>query len=455
MDRLDRALERLFELTDYERMSPRRAGKSFRTLDAMTALCRELGSPERAFEAVHLAGTKGKGSTAEMVAAILGAVPDTLVGLYTSPHLEHIRERIRVGGVPLERNAFAEALEPVLDSAPRVRESVGSLPTFFDSMTAAAFVAFRQAGVRYAVVECGLGGRLDSTNVVTPRVAAITSVSLDHVQVLGGDLAGIAREKAGIVKADVLFYASLPDCARTRAAVEEVCDRAGVSPRLLGRDFDIVAERERSFDLRFEDGSGLESVEVGSPGRHQRRNAALALAMVRGLSTVLPELPFDGASARRTLRALQIPARGEWFDGEPRVLLDGAHNVASARALRSVLDDSGIENRCFVVSIAEDKDWQGFLAELVRPGDSVIATRTENPRVLEPRVLAEEARRLGAGVRIEESAHDALASALAGIRDDPSGPRVGATRADDTPVVVAGSLYLAGLLRPTLVERGA
>ncbi len=436
MSRFDAVFERVCQFTDYERMTVRRGFE--RSLNGVRGLLERLGNPQDAFRSVHVAGTKGKGSTVEMIAEILarGGGP---VGRYTSPHLEDLSERIAVDGEPIDHEALATAFEAVLAAADE-RGPDEEPATFFDLMTAAAFWHYRESGVRYAVIEAGLGGRLDSTNVIRPEAGVITSISLDHVEVLGPDLASIAREKAGIVKPNMIFACDLPvDDPPACEEVLEACRRSGVEPLRLGTEIRVDDPSEGgTFDVHV-GGRSYRDLRLVSGGRHQRRNAALAVAVVDALVT-RGTFSVDESQVRRGLERVRLPGRGEWVD-PPGVLLDGAHNVASARALRELIDTRYAGRPCtFVVSIAEDKDWKPFLESIIRPGDRVVGTRTQNPRVLDPARLCEHAGRLSIEARVESDAHEALRHAL----DEDATGRL---------VCVTGSLYLVGELRGVLREK--
>lgn len=439
MNRFERVFARVSQHTDYERMSHGDRPRFARTLDGVRLLVERLGNPQNDFLALHVAGTKGKGSTAEMLAAMLTAHGES-VGLYTSPHLVTIRERIRVDGVPIGEDALADVLEEVL--AALEAGSHDPAPTFFDIMTAAAFVHFRRCDVDWAVIEVGLGGRLDSTNIISPAGGVLTGISLDHTGALGGDLASIAGEKAGIIKPGMAFACNLSAGAEVELVVRQVCDSCGVDAAVFGRDCVVESSSGERFDIVVDD-TRYRDLELGTPGRHQRENAALAVAVLHRLARQGTLARFDERLIRRALGDVRVAGRGERVADTPPVLLDGAHNPASAAALRRLLDERyGEARRHFVISIAADKDWRGFLRNLLRREDRLYATVTDNPRVLEPRLLVEEARRLGCDGRAYAGASLALEAA-----------RLAASGAGADPeemVCVTGSFYLVGELRDGL-----
>ena len=353
-----------------------------------------LGHPERRLgRVVHVGGTNGKGSTAAMVAAILGAA-GLRTGLFTSPHLARVTERIRVGGVEISPGALADSY---------ARADVGEL-TFFEQLTVTALLAFAEAGVEATVLEVGLGGRLDATNVVDAEVAVVTGVALDHQEVLGSDLASIAREKAGIWKAGRV------------AVIGE-----GGEPEAVPV---LVAEAERVGARIVRAGSSV-PWPVGLAGAHQVRNAACAVAATAALGIGAP-------AQRQGLADVRWPGRLEDIEG---VLLDAAHNPQGARALAAAL--SG-ETRplAVVVAVSSDKDVAGVVGELAARAALLVATEAPSSRALPAAALAAVAERFAPGrVVVEPDFRAALARARA------SGGRV----------VVFGSLFLVGAVRAGLI----
>ncbi|MGI9592270.1 MAG: bifunctional folylpolyglutamate synthase/dihydrofolate synthase, partial [Myxococcota bacterium] len=275
-------------------------------LGPIRALLARLGSPEQGLACIHVAGSKGKGSTALFAEALLGAVGER-VGTFTSPHLERWTERVRIGGREVDAAALAAAVERVRPHVEALRrETPEQAPTFFDATTAAALVCFRESGVDRAVLEVGLGGRLDSTNVVTPQVACITSIELEHTDRLGDTLAAIAGEKAGILKRAVpCVVGDLPREALT--VVEARAQELGVPLARAGVDFEGVALGGGR--VRLEDGSLCVETELASPAPHQAHNASLALACVRRAEGVDPALLADRAAA--ALAGTALPGRAE------------------------------------------------------------------------------------------------------------------------------------------------
>jgi len=406
-------------------------------LERTRALLARLGDPQGAFEAVLVAGTNGKGATVAHLSAMLRAEGRS-VGRFVSPHLASPGERVAVDGRAMSDGAFEDAVAELL---PHV-EAVGA--TFFEALTALACVRFARAGVDVAVMEVGLGGRLDATNALEPVASAITSIALDHQAVLGTTLTAIAREKAGILRRSVPAWSSARGEAAEalRAAAREL----GAPLRFLGSD---VRTRVRSHGWS---GStvhlgreGRTELVFATPlvGRHQAENAALA-ACVAGELGVSDRSVTAGAAATRWPGRLEVvaPRGAAAEDGslpeDVRVVLDGAHNPAAATALAETLRDLG-ERPALVFGASRDKDVAGVLRALAPATSSLVLTRaTLSPRALPPREAAELATALGLDVT--------------GLHADPrDAVRAAAHGGTSGSVLVAGSLYLIGEVRPWLM----
>ncbi len=403
----------------------------------MRALLEALGHPERRFASVLIAGTNGKGSTAAALAAILGAAGHR-AGLYTSPHLERVNERIVVGGEEIADEDFAAVHDGVEQAAARL-VAAGALPwhpSFFEMLTAMAFEHFAAAAVEIAVLEVGMGGRLDATNVVEPRVAVITDIALDHQKYLGSTITEIAREKAGIIRPggvvvtlpqhpeanDVIGNTILERGARGVSAVEYV---PPVSP---GAEAGGVRRR---YPLRVMG----EEIVVESPlvGRHQLRNLALAVGAAVELDA--QGLTVSARQIERGLRATRWRGRFQIIPaaaGRPEMVLDAAHNPAGAWALRAALSEhAGARPVTLVFGAMRDKAI-GEMAEVLFPvAANVIATQAQNPRSATPEDVRQAAARVSADILLEPGVRAALSRAcqLAG----PGGL-----------VVIAGSIYIIG-----------
>ncbi|MFP4056355.1 MAG: bifunctional folylpolyglutamate synthase/dihydrofolate synthase [Candidatus Brocadiia bacterium] len=424
------ALDYLYHFTDYERMvKPRAAATSIFGLARMNQLLDFLGHPEGQLRAVHIAGTKGKGSTAAMTAAILQRAGAT-VGLYTSPHVQCVRERIMVDGqwIPEQRLvAHVNRMYPYLQESLKTHQTY--TPTFFEIFTAAAFLDFLDQGVDYGVLEVGLGGRLDATNVLQPAVCGIAHVSFDHTDKLGDTLALIAGEKAGILKPAVPAVVA-PQEPAALGAIRARAEALQAPLRLVGRDIALV-DRGRHFAVRTPRRS-YPRLRVPLVGRHQRVNAAMAVALAeeamaaRGLRLTSPIV-------REGLAAVRWRARIERIAERPTVVVDAAHNVASVRALLAALAAEFAYRRLLlVVGISSDKDVEGMLRELLPRAAFVATTASHSPRACSPDELLRRVEALPHPDAIAcESPQEALAEARA-----RAGP--------DDLVCVTGSFYLAG-----------
>ncbi len=404
--RFDEAFDFLRSHTDYERMAAP-PGRSPYDLRRMTRLVDALGHPERRFRSLHIAGTKGKGSTAHMAEALLRA-SGFRTGLYTSPHLVHPLERIRLDGVPVSERDFVWAMNRMEEVLRRLR------PTFFEIMTAGAFLVFARKRVDWAVVEVGLGGRLDATNVIRPQACAITTIDYDHMDRLGTTLAEIAAEKAGILKPGVPAVSS----PQRPAAARVLARRA---PGLRRPAFRV--HRARNGVLEFS--SGNWRVRLRAAGAHQAANAATALALVEAGGVALRT-----SAVRRAFAGLRLPARAEVLEGSPRVVVDAAHNPVAAKALAAALRTlSRRRRRILVFGASADKDARGMLRALAPRAALVVLTRAEHPRAADPRRLAEHV--AGRPAVLARNVGEAVATARALARD-----------VDE--VVVTGSFYVAG-----------
>ncbi|MBM4016910.1 MAG: bifunctional folylpolyglutamate synthase/dihydrofolate synthase [Planctomycetes bacterium] len=441
-DTYESALRYLFSSTDYERMRRVRYNADTFSLDRMRRLLDLLGRPHEKFPSVHVAGTKGKGSTAAMVHAM--AVEAGLrAGLYTSPHLADVRERIRVGREDISREDLARLIQAARPHAERLRAE-GDPATFFEIFTALAFAHFARVRADLVAAEVGLGGRLDATNVLVPEVSVITAVSFDHTEQLGRTLAAIAGEKAGIVKPGVPAV-SQPQDAEAMAVIEAAARRAGSPLVLVGRDVtyswrpDAEAGRMggrlsvrtplRTYDDLF----------IPLMGEHQALNACAAVAAAERSGPLAARLTPD--LARRGLAAVSWPGRMELLAGQPDVLLDGAHNRASMeRLLEGLRRHFPGRPLVFIFASAADKDVDGMLEVLAGAAGcaGVVLTRTDNPRAADPADLAARLARLGriaAGTAADARAALRTAAGLA---------------PPDALLVVTGSLYLVGEVRRTI-----
>ena len=401
------ALNYLYSFTDYEKRGFAAYAPEFYNLDRMRHFLALLGDPQQAFSSLHIAGTKGKGSTAALAESILRAA-GLKTGLYTSPHLHSFRERMRAGGQMIPE---ADVVR-LVDRAQHLVGRVADITTF-EIMTGLAFAWFAEQEVQWAVLEVGLGGRLDATNVVRPQAAAITAISLDHVAVLGNTLALIAREKAGIVKPGVpVVSAPQPDEAWT--VIEEVCREQRAPLSLVGRDwtwqpgtFDLEGQH---LSIRHEPGAAppVEDAWIPLLGEHQLVNAATAVAAIWEAGQRLA--PGD---VRRGLAAIEWPGRLEILSREPLLVADSAHNGDSAYKLMAALERHCTFRRLILVlgGSADHATPELFQALLPAAGRA-IATRSRHPRAAAPAWFQERARELGFEMEVSESIPQALEHAL-------------------------------------------
>jgi dihydrofolate synthase/folylpolyglutamate synthase len=441
----DRAFRRLAALTDYETMATVPYHERTYGLARVEALLGDLGRPCARRPVIQVVGSKGKGTTTTACAEVLRAA-GLRVGSYFSPHLAHASERILLDGRPVTGRVFEAAVRRVLPLA--LRRAEGERPTFFELMTATALLLFEEAGCDAAVLEAGMGGRLDATSAPPRAAVLLASVSLDHVRQLGRTTARIAAEKAAAARRGVPFYSAVPAGTPAGRVVSALCRRAGAPLRVEGRDWAVSAARtglaatgaETRFDLRLRGGKTLDRLTVPLLGVHQARNAGLAAAALLDLAR-RGVLPVDEDAVRRGLAATRVPARLEIMRRRPLVLLDGAHNGASVRAaraaLRTVADPRGTLRVVFAAN--RDKDLRGMLRAL-RGRSRIYATEVPNPR----RAAARDV------VRLARS--EGIASAAAGTPREALRAALRAARPEDT-VLVTGSMYLAGTLRPGLVRR--
>jgi dihydrofolate synthase/folylpolyglutamate synthase len=408
-------------------------------LETITALTDAMGRPHTVYPTVHIAGTNGKGSTAAMIAQILREA-GYRVGLYTSPHLIEFNERIRIGGVPVSNERIATLTEQVLRRQPSLSNPV----TFFEFTTALAFAAFAQAGVDLAVIEVGLGGRFDATNIVTPLVAVITTVHYDHQAHLGDTLARIAFEKAGVIKPTVPVVCGLREDEPLRVIQKTARDRGAPLTR-LDHEVSVEGEDPSCFEYRGME-AAYQDLSCGLRGRHQVRNAGCALAAVEWLRRGGVTIP-DGA-VRAGLRSVRWEGRLEEMrpkpDG-PLILLDGAHNREGVRALAGYLEEtrSRYGKTVLVFGVLADKEADRMLAELIPLVDALILTQPDHPRALSANELGGRAKKAGyrpPQIKVRLHVSEAVAEAVSAAN--------GADR-----VCVAGSLFVVGEAKAHLTGR--
>jgi len=357
----------------------------------MQKLLSLLGNPHRKFPTVHIAGTKGKGSTATMLAKMLEA-NDYKVGLYTSPHLVNLHERIVVNSKMITEAEMLGLLNRTY--APVEKLAKTDPPTFFEIMTAMAFMRFADAKVDIAVIETGLGGRLDSTNVIQPKVIGITNISLDHQHLLGNTLAKIAWEKAGVFKPGVPIV-TVQQEPEVMQVLKNQASSVKAPISVIGADVDFSYRFEASRELGPHNRiclttptSKFEHLRVPLHGRHQAINCGLALAMLDKLKSAGYEV--DCKKATDGLSAVSLPGRMEMICEDPRIMIDAAHNAASIRALIYAIGQNiPYDSMVVIFGCNSDKDVAGMLRELQYGADKVIFTRSNSLRAMPPQTLAD------------------------------------------------------------------
>jgi dihydrofolate synthase/folylpolyglutamate synthase len=352
-------------------------------------LLEALGRPQSSFPAVQIAGTNGKGSTAVMLDSIC-RMAAIRTGLYTSPHLVSITERIRIDGREIAREEFARLTAHVRGVAERLGERgvLSSLPTFFEHVTAIALAAFKEARVELAILETGLGGRLDSTTVAGAETIAITPIALDHQEYLGNTLAEIAAEKAAIIRPGVTAIIA-PQLAEALEVILKRCAECGVVPRVADGRIEIkgAADAREPLCVTFEtERDRYEDVRLSLRGRHQTVNASVAIL----LAEALRERGFhiSRADIKRGLESASHAGRLELREGRPAMLFDGAHNAASASALKLYLDEFVHAPVTILFGAMRDKDLAEMAATLFPSAHRLILTQLENPRAATAETLA-------------------------------------------------------------------
>jgi len=420
-----------------ELASPRQASVQKFDLENIRVLAEALGSPHRAIPCAHVAGTNGKGSTAAMLESIV-RVSGLSTGLFTSPHLQRINERIAFDGQPIGDEEFAAGFS-------RIHEKIESLlangelaahPTFFECVTAMAFEAFARRKVNFAVYEVGMGGRLDSTNIVSPEVAIITQIALDHEDFLGHSIAQIAAEKAGIIKPGAWVVSA----AENMEAREVIARRAeAVGARLVEIDDTWKIEKSSSRNGCYlveasESLSGARrSLEIPLRGRVQIRNALTAATA--GILLGQRDFSVSKEEIERGIRETRWPGRLEKLAENPAILLDGAHNPAAARELAAFLKEELAGRRIWLIfGAVRDKSVDEIAGVLFSQAYKVFFTEPQTSRAISAEMLAEMTSHLTQRYEVIPNPHEALARALsAAAREDV--------------ILITGSLYLVGYLR--------
>ena len=420
----NQALDYLYSFVDYSLKHSSELAKADFKLDRMFALMESLGNPQSKYPIIHVAGTKGKGSTSALCAAALQAA-GYKVGLYTSPHLLDYVERIQINGAPISHEQLIELVEEIKPHVAKIE-----MLTTFEITTALAFLAFGKYGVNAAVFEVGLGGRLDATNIVTPKVSVITSLSYDHTAVLGNTLTLIAGEKAGIIK-DGVPVVSSPQKDESLAVLERVAALKNSSLTLIGRDvnFELIESSLEGQRLKVEGQRlNLQPVTFDIPllGKHQIENAATAYAALKASG-----IPITDEQIQKGFSQVQWRARFEIARREPPVIFDSAHNQDSFAKLSETLETYFPGKKVYLIfGASEDKNIPGMFAELRSKIEKIIITRADHPRALEVEKIQQLAEQAG----VESEAVTPVKSALARALELSS--------KDGSIVLSAGSMFV-------------
>jgi len=391
----NKALDYLYSFVDYSLKHSSELAKADFNLDRMFALMEFLGNPQNKYPIIHVAGTKGKGSVSALCASSL-KVAGYQVGLYTSPHLLDYCERIQINGAPISHEQLVELVGEIQPYVAKVEKL-----TTFEITTALAFMAFAKYGVSAAVFEVGLGGRLDATNIVTPKVSVITSLSYDHMAVLGNTLTLIAGEKAGIIKPGVPVVSS-PQKDEAFEALERVAKEKGAALTLVGKDvtFELVESSLDGQEFR------IQNSEFRIPllGAHQIENAATAYTALK-----VSGIPITDEQIQKGFSQVQWRARFEVARREPPVIFDSAHNQDSFAKLRETLDAYFPDKQVYLIfGASEDKNIPGMFAEMRPKIKRIILTRADHPRALEVEQIQQLAEQAG----VESEAVTPVKSAL-------------------------------------------
>jgi dihydrofolate synthase/folylpolyglutamate synthase len=426
-------LEYLESFIDYEKTPVENYSCAFK-LDRVERLLASLGDPHKGLKVIHVAGTKGKGSTSALIASILNEA-NLRVGLYTSPHLISFRERIMVDGRMIDEEAL---IRIVAENKPHFERLRGERLSFFEVYTAVAFLYFKEMRVDLAVLEVGLGGRLDATNVADSLISVITPISLEHTHILGETLGKIAKEKAAIIKRDS-FCVSAPQEKEVLDVIEDDCRQRGSRLYLVGREIQIDKvrfDKSKQYFNIWGRSQEYPLLELGLMGAHQVVNAAAAIGAIEALKAYDIFIPQE--SVKQGVAKTRWPGRMEVMREEPLIILDGAQNVASAKALTEAVERHFVrEKLILVLGISYDKDIKGVCETLSSFASQVILTRADNPRAAEPGILEKYIN--NKPVQTFSNTKDALESACEKATKDDI-------------ILIAGSLYLVGEMRKILKD---
>ena len=454
-----RALRRLLGLVDHERIASVRSGshpgRIRYHLGRMQRLLEELGNPHIGIPTVHIAGTKGKGSTSAMCASVLTR-SGYRVGLFTSPHMHSFRERIQIGGEPVSEGEFEGLVDAIWPAVEEVGwEDPDGGVTMFEALTAMAFVEFH-TNATFQVLEVGLGGRLDTTNLASPDVCAITSLSLDHTSVLGSTIEAIASEKAGIIKPGVPVV-SAPQSAGASGVIQERCSELGSSLTEVGTHIShrVMSRTSQGQSIEVQTKAGAYTLDMTMLGGYQVENAAVTVGIMEALRDSGFTVPDQ--ALKEGFSSVSWPCRMEVLSREPMVVCDGAHNPYSvAQMLRTLPDYFDYDRLVLVVGMSEDKNLPGMVEELAKgirtegssanPGiTDVVVTRSRHPRSVSCGKLAGLFDSHTCDVHEGATVGDAVNASVDLAK--------GYTQAGHKPLVLAtGSLFVAAEAREVLLD---
>jgi len=406
----DRTSENTFPFLD--RLDPLKINLG---LDRIERVLDSIGSPHKSFDSILVAGTNGKGSTATMIAAIVSASGQK-VGLYKSPHLEELEERISINGKNIERGRLL-SIAKMVEELPLIKRGETSL-TYFEFITLIAFIYFAEEGVDIAVLEVGLGGRLDATNVVNPLVSVITEVDIDHADMLGNTIAKIAAEKGGIIreKGTVVLASENREAVETITAI---CNERKARLHLLSRDFTThVLEGDSSGQIiDFRGSRDIKEIELSLAGAHQARNSSAAIQTALLLNGT--KFNMGDGDIRNGLKNVKIAGRLEIVAERPTILLDIAHNCNGALALaKAVKENFKYKKLCLIVGILKDKDIGGIVSILAPIADKIFIVRPNSERAAEPDMIFSKAKKYLSDIHIVEDVGDAIREALLSVSEE-------------------------------------
>ena len=407
----NKALDYLYSFVDYSLKHSSELAKAEFNLDRMFALMEELGNPQTKYPIIHVAGTKGKGSVSAMCASVL-QMGGYKVGLYTSPHLLDYCERIQVNGEPISHEMMIELVE-------EIKPAVAKVPklTTFEITTALGMLAFAKQGCNAVVLEVGLGGRLDATNIVTPKVSVITSLSYDHTAVLGDTLTAIAGEKAGIIKNGVPVVSS-PQEDEALEVLERIARDRKCEFTLVGKDvkFEHIKSSLDGQELTVSVPSSTVSLTIPLLGEHQIENAAVAFTALK-----MSGIELTNESIQKGFAQVKWRARFEIARREPPVIFESAHNTDSFAKLRQTLDEHFPDKKVYLIfGASEDKNIPGMFAEMKTIINKVIVTRADHPRALEVERIVELAEQAGVESEAISPVESAFLRALELSKNDGS-----------------------------------